>query len=123
LKRTIRLALERFGRDTLEDQASHYALSREELVGRAARYFVRHRDSGRAALRVPRFQRERLPSGGLELELDLDPAVWEALADESRRQGVAIERVLEHAVLYLVADLDSGEVAADIAEHEPPSAQ
>lgn len=122
MKRTIKLALERFGRDTLEDQAARYALSSEELVGLAASYFVRDRDSGRPARRVPRFHREREGAGELELELDLDSEVWDALCDEARRQGVTVERLLEHAVLYLVADLDSGRVATDIAEREPPKA-
>lgn len=121
LKRTITLGLERFGRDTLDDQASRYALSSDELVSRAARYYAGDRGAARAARRVPRFRREHGAPGGLELVLDLDAEVWEALDEESERQGVALERVLEHAVLYLVADLDSGRVAADIAKHEPPN--
>jgi hypothetical protein len=45
------------------------------------------------------------------LGLDLDAFGWEALEEEARRQGVTVERLVEHAALYYLADLDSGRVA------------
>ncbi|MBN1529085.1 MAG: hypothetical protein JW895_08490 [Thermoleophilaceae bacterium] len=83
-------------------------------MGNAAEYFLGDRDSGRPALKVPRFAR-----GGatpeLDVEVDLDERTWDEAEAEAARQRVPLERLLEHAAMYLIADLDSGEVAARIA--------
>lgn len=116
MRRSMTLGLGGFGRATLEEQAQRYALTTEELVSRAAEYYLADRGEQRAAWRVPRFRREAGAPGDVELELDLDPEVWEELRQESERQGVPVERVVEHAALYLVADLESGRVAPRLFE-------
>jgi hypothetical protein len=109
------LALGGFGRMAIEGQASRYGLRPEELVSRAARYYLADLGLKRPARRTPRFRREA-GEPELELELDLDADEWTALRQEAKRQGVPLERLLEHAALYLLADLDSGRVAAQILE-------
>jgi hypothetical protein len=117
VKRSMMLALGGFGREAIEEHARRYTLSMDALLGRAAEYYVSERGSERVTQRLPRFRREpaapRAP-----VEIDLEPEVWEALQKEARRQGVPVERVLEHAALRLVADLDSGRVASRILEDE-----
>ncbi|MGD0455634.1 MAG: hypothetical protein ABSB69_18770 [Solirubrobacteraceae bacterium] len=46
-----------------------------------------------------------------ELALGLDNFGWEAIAQESARLGVSEEELIAFAVLYYLADLDSGRVA------------
>ncbi len=45
------------------------------------------------------------------LTLDLDSFTWEALAEESAQLGVSIEELASFAVLYYLADRDSGRIA------------
>jgi hypothetical protein len=116
------LELDEFGRSTLEAEARKHALSPEQLVGHAARYYLADRESGRPAYRVPRFPRQRPPQETpMAVELDLESGTWHELDEESQRQGVPVERLLEHAALYLIADLDSGRVAGKLVriEDEP----
>ena len=115
MRRSMTLELDEFGRSTLEAEARKHALSPEQLVGHAARYYLADRDSGRPAHKVPRFPRNRPADEGLmAVELDLESGTWQQLDAESKRQGVPVERLLEHAALYLIADLDSGRVAGKL---------
>jgi hypothetical protein len=119
MRRSMTLALGGFGRQAIEEQASRYGLPPEELVSRAAQYYLADRGLKRAARRTPRFRREAgTPDNNLELELDLDREAWTALRQESKRQGVSLEQVLEHAAMYLLADLESGRVAARFLEED-----
>jgi hypothetical protein len=114
MRRSLKLALDEFGRATLEGEAARYSVSPGELVGNAVEYFLADRDSGRPALRVPRFARNA-SAPELEVDVDLGDRTWDEAESEATRQGVPLERLLEHAAMYLVADLDSGEVAGRIA--------
>ena len=118
MRRSLKLALDDFGRATLEVEAQRYSVAPGELVSHAVEYYLADRDSGRAALRVPRFGRTP-DQATVELDVDLDEHTWEEADAESQRQHVPLERLFEHAALYLVADLDSGEVAARMAAGLP----
>ncbi|HEY1276642.1 MAG TPA: hypothetical protein VGF25_17155 [Thermoleophilaceae bacterium] len=107
------LELDEFGLATLEAEARRHSLSPDQLVGHAARYYLADRGSGRPAHRVPRFPRRRNEST-VDVDLDLEGGTWRELDEESERQGVPVERLLEHAALYLIADLDSGRVAGKL---------
>jgi hypothetical protein len=52
----------------------------------------------------------RATRGG-ELKLDLDTFGREALAAEAARLGVSPEELARHAVLYYLADCDSGRIS------------
>jgi hypothetical protein len=114
MRRSLKLALDEFGRATLEGEAARHSVSPGELVGQAIDYYLSDRDSGRAALRVPRFGRTRATTE-LEVEVDVDARTWDEAETEAERQQVSLERLLEHAALYLVADIDSGAVATRLA--------
>lgn len=116
--RHITLVLDRFGRASLDDQARALSLSPAGVVKRAAMYFLAERESGRSALKIPRFAREAAGAEQVELAVALHEADWRALEDEAAKQRVALERLLVHAVLLLIADLDSGRVAVRIVEDE-----
>lgn len=49
------------------------------------------------------------------MELRLDDFAREAVEQESTRLGVSAEEVMTFAVLYYLADLDSGRIAREIS--------
>jgi hypothetical protein len=119
LQRLLLLSLEEFGASTLEAEAERYSVTPAELGRHAVGYYLSDRDSGRMAFRV-----SRLPGGAprepaLELKLELDPDTWRELDDEAERQQVSVERLLEHAMMYFLADLDAGRVEWRMLEDSP----
>jgi hypothetical protein len=110
VQRLLTLSLEEFGASTLEAEATRYSVSTAGLAGHAVRYYLSDRDSGRMALRVPRLSQPATRQPALELTLDLEPDSWNELDREAERQEVSVERLLEHAIVYFLADLDAGRV-------------
>ena len=45
------------------------------------------------------------------LELELDAESLRLLEQEAERQELALERLIEHAAIFYLADLDAGRVA------------
>jgi hypothetical protein len=118
LQRFVTLSLEEFGASTLEAEADRYSVSTTRLAQQAVRYYLSDRDSGRMALRVPRLSHERARQPALELTLDLDSNSWNELRQEAERQEVSLERLLEHAIIYFLADLDAGRVELKVLGEE-----
>ena len=118
MQRLLTLSLEEFGASTLEAEAKRYSVSTAGLAGHAVRYYLSDRDSGRMALRVPRLSPDPARKPALELRLDLDPDSWRELEEEAERQQVSVERLLEHAIVYFLADLDAGRVARRMLDEE-----
>lgn len=116
MQRVLTLALEAFGATTLEADAERYSVSPTELGRRAVHYYLSDRDSGRMALRVPQLSQEARRKPVLTLTLDLDPNTWLELEEEAERQQVTVERLLEHAIVYFLADLDAGRVERRMLE-------
>lgn len=113
-RRTPRAPLgtfDEFGWESLEDEAQRQRISLEAVVARAAEYFESNLDSGRMAVRVPPFAQKPGSAGGQELRLNLRARTWDSLRDEAARQQVPLERLLEHAALYYLADLHDGRIA------------
>jgi hypothetical protein len=111
MTKSMTLRLDQFGRQALADFAEERHDSAGVVVRTASLYYLADRHSGRAAWRVPRFLRSRPEEFGTDVPVDVDDETWNALADEARRQGVATERLAEHALLYFFADLDQGRLA------------
>jgi hypothetical protein len=114
----LSLSLDEFGASALEEHAERYSMSPAELASRAARYYLSDRDSGRMALRVPRLPTGASESPVLRLTVDLDDESWRELAAEAKRQDVSVEALLAHAVMYFLADLDSGRIERRMLEDE-----
>jgi len=108
------LDLDEFGSTAVIREAARLGVSPAELLVRAARYYLADRGTGRLSYRLPGFVLRLRVASGAGLAVELDDGAWSGLQAESARQGVALERLLEHAVLYLLADLDSGRAAARI---------
>ena len=116
MQRVLTLGLEEFGASTLEAEAERYSVSPAELGRRAVHYYLSELDSGRMALRVPQLSQEAGRKPVLKLTLDLDPNTWLELEEEAERQQVTVERLLEHAIVYFLADLDAGRVERRMLE-------
>ena len=110
MTRDVTLRVDEFSQHALERFARRGKGSMAKTARMAAMYYLGDRDAGRPAWRAPRFAAAADPSGRLRVELDDD--TWEALAEEAERQGVPTEQLAIHALLYFLADIDSGRVAA-----------
>jgi hypothetical protein len=116
LKRQVTVILGDFVANVLREQARANALSPGEFLDLAARYYLAERSTGRPALKLPDFLEDRPDGATIALELDLEEASWEELEGVARGEGAPPERVLEHAVLLLIADIDSGRAARVVEE-------
>lgn len=113
VRRTLTLRFDEFGWQSLESVARRDRETLDDLLSHAAAYFDAERRTSRAAMLAPGFK----PGGrGMEREirLEVNRDCWKGLEDEAGRQGVPLERLLEHAALFYLADIDSGRVAERI---------
>ena len=117
--RELTLRLDEFGWGILESQARRDGETLDEFLARAAAYFDAELHANRAATLVPQFRRDD-QGVAREIRVDVAPACWEHLETEAARQGVALERLLEHAALLHLADIDSGRVAKRVLGDEGP---
>jgi hypothetical protein len=118
MRRLLTLSLDEFAADAIEEQAAQYSVSPAELGRQAARYYLSDLGSGRLALRVPRLDKGGAGRCSMRLPIDLDRDSWRELEAEAKRQEVPIEALVVHAILYFLADLDSGRVGRRILEDE-----
>jgi hypothetical protein len=110
MSKDVTLHLDEFGQRALARFARGRRGSAAAAVRTASLYYLADRDSERPAWRVPRFdkgKREEQPT----LRVRLDDDTWRALDEEAGRQGVTADALAVHAVLYFLADLDSGRLA------------
>jgi hypothetical protein len=54
------------------------------------------------------------------LSLKLDRFAWESIAEEAAREGLTVEELVGYAVLYYLADADSGRVARQVSRSPYP---
>jgi hypothetical protein len=106
-----------FGRETLSASARRQNVKTDTLVHQAILYYLSQRDVDRISVRVPDFvrsQQEPEANGDSHMlvTVDLEKAEWAALAEAARAERVTLERLVKHAVLLLLADLDQGRVTA-----------
>lgn len=113
VKRTLRLRLDRFGRESLTARAAHERVSPDEVASRAAAYLDRDLEDRRPSRHLPRGLPES-KAQNVELHLELGESEWTSLEAKAQREGVTLERLLEHALLLYIADVASGRVAETI---------
>jgi hypothetical protein len=108
MTRDVRLHLDEFGQQSLDRLMREGEGSPAAAFRTAALYYLADRDAGRPAWRAPRF-RPKSPAGeGLRVVFDDD--TWAALEEEAARQNVGTEELAVHALLYFLADFDSGRI-------------
>ena len=83
---------------------------------RVIQFYLGERSTQPAGWAYPDFLRERRPSDEVELDLSIEDSLWIALEAVAREQDVAIDRLLEHAMLYFAAEVDAGRATERILE-------
>jgi predicted DNA-binding ribbon-helix-helix protein len=106
--RALTLHLDDFGREALEQFVRQRRDSHSAAVRIASLYYLADRDEGRPAWRVPSCAADAIASPGVTVRLDEE--TWKALHNEAERQDVSAAELIRHAVLYFLADVDSGRV-------------
>jgi hypothetical protein len=114
MTKDVKLHLGTFGSEALERFARRREGSAAGAIRTAALYYLADREAGRPSWPVPHFAVGTRPRP--ELSVPLDDATWSALQQEAVRQGVEPEQLAVHAVLYFLADLDSGRLADLLGE-------
>jgi hypothetical protein len=114
MMKSVIVSLDRFGHEALEEYLRGTGESRADALDVAVRYYLTDSDSGRVTWRVP--SRPTTAAVAEPLELELADDLHERLMRESRRQQVSVDVLAMHALLYYLADLDSGRVAARLGD-------
>jgi hypothetical protein len=117
-KREVEVALDEFALEEIERVAMRLAVSRERVVAQAVRHWRDEESSGRLAARPPPLPPSACPHPPVPLVVDLPPADWEAVQRTAGAHHVEPDVLIGHAVLLLLADFDSGRVAARVARSE-----
>ena len=113
----IPITFDEFGWSELEGHAGAERLGLDRLVALACGYYESELTAEREATVVPRFGQgtaERATRTTRTMVLELGAECLRRLEQEAERQGVALERLLEHAALLYLADLDAGRLAERI---------
>lgn len=113
----IPITFDEFGWSELEDHARAERLELDRLVALACSYYDSELTAERAATVVPRFGQgaaERATRTNRTLVLELGAECLQRLKQEAERQGLALERLCEHAALLYLADLDAGRLSERI---------
>jgi hypothetical protein len=109
-KRPVTLELGEFTLAGMEDLGRRREMSLDTIITRATRHYLENRGAG-PGWRYPQFAREaegRLPQKRKELTVKLTSDLVRAAGREAQRQQVSLERLLEHAALYYLADAARG---------------
>jgi hypothetical protein len=114
MMKSVIVRLDRFGQEALEEHLRGTGESESDALDVAVRYYLGDADSGRMAWKVPRKNTRVDPEDEIELELDDD--LHGQLRRESRRQHVSPDLLAMHALMYYLADLDSGRAAARLGD-------
>jgi len=110
MPRSVTLHIDDFGREALDTYCRQDGSKASAVVGTAVLYYLADQGLHRPAWRVPALVRHA-PVGAHALEVELDDPVFRSLEQEAVAQGVAPERLAEHALTYFLADVDSGRLA------------
>ncbi len=117
MQRDVVLNLDEFGRHALESFVRERRRSRSVAVRTASLYYLADREADRPTWPVPRLARAGGRRGDtVTVRIKLDASTWEVVTAEAERQEVTAETLVEHAILYFLADLDSGRIADRLDE-------
>lgn len=106
MRRTATLHLEGFAQESLARLVRGIGRFSDGAFRTAVLYYLADQGAERRAWRAPPFRPE--PESAEGVDVAFDDETWVALESEAREQGVTPEALAVHALLYLLADLDSG---------------
>jgi hypothetical protein len=114
MMKSVIVRLDRFGQEALEEHVRATGESEADALDVAVRYYLGDAESGRMAWKAPRKLMRADPAEEIELELGDD--LHEQLRQESRRQHVSPDLLAMHALMYYLADFDSGRATARLGD-------
>jgi hypothetical protein len=114
MMKSVIVRLDRFGQEALEEHVRATGESEADALDIAVRYYLGDADSGRMAWKAPPKLMPADPAEEIELELGDD--LHEQLRQESRRQHVSPDLLAMHALMYYLADFDSGRATARLGD-------
>jgi hypothetical protein len=80
------------------------------------RFYLKEKGSGGTGWSYPDLLREGRPEEEVEVELEIEDALWREMRAEASRQRVSVTQLLEHAALYYAAELDAGRLTERILD-------
>jgi hypothetical protein len=114
MMKRVNVRLDRFGQEALEEHLHATGESEGDVLDVAVRYYLGDADTDRLAWKVPRKMTRADPEE--EVELELDDGLHGELRREARRQHVSPDMLAMHALMYYLADTDSGKAAARLGD-------
>lgn len=115
MSRTVEIKMGDFALSLIGGTSADDSASSRSFV-QAIRYYLTDRDSERAGWSYPSFLAEDSDGSNHEVQLTVDEAIWREFTVEAERQGVSPDQLLQHAVLYFMADRDTGRLTQRILE-------
>jgi hypothetical protein len=107
---SVSVRLDRFARDAVDSYARESGGSQADALRVAVSYYLADSGSGRPGWQFP--QGAGPAASGEPLPVELDDDLYGELELEARRQQLAPELLALHALMYFLADVDSGRAAA-----------
>ena len=114
----VKTAVDECAIEGVERFAGRLGVSRQRVVAQAVRHWLDEASSGRLAARPPPLERRADPHSRVPLAVDLPLSDWNAVKHASEECDIDPDGLIGHAVLLLLADLDSGYVAARAARSD-----
>jgi hypothetical protein len=113
----VTVKLGAFASKTLAAEAMNGGEPSSASVERAIRCYLNDRGgSAGPGWPFPAFLRGREPVEAVELRLEIEEDLWASLEDEASSQGVSVQQMLDHAVLYFAAEVNAGRVTERILD-------
>jgi hypothetical protein len=112
--RRLTLRLGPFEREALDRYGNSQRVTAVQVIRTAVLYYLRERDSDRLEWRMPELARAE-PGGATAVEVEVDEETWRSLLEEAAAQSTDSETLARHALLFFLADVDSGRIASKLA--------
>jgi hypothetical protein len=85
-------------------------------VLKVIRFYLKEKGTGGIGWSYPDLLREGHPEEEVEVEIEIEDALWREVRAEASRQHVSVTQLLEHAALYYAAELDAGRLTERILD-------
>jgi hypothetical protein len=108
--RRLTLRLGPFEREALDRYGNSQRVTAVQVIRTAVLYYLRERDSDRLEWRMPELARAQ-PGGATAVEVEVEEETWRSLVEEAAAQSTDSETLARHALLFFLADVDSGRIA------------
>ena len=118
MKRFATFHLSGFAVEALAGESELGSEQLTEQMTRAIYFYLSDRGSEKPGWAFPDFMRDRPSGEEVVVKLRIDRDVWRELGEEADRQNVSVPMLLEHAALYLAAELNAGRLTERILESE-----